>query len=521
MVRESKRTGLLIPSLFFFGLAAMVIIVGLRGVSLGQQEIYLLQLLLFAVLGFSLARFWSVSGRAGNVDLFELPTWFTINVFLFLGVSGRLAANDPTLLVARLEGNTYWLNVALFYVILGTVSMWLGYRLDLFGKLGTVAREAGGSLRRSVADGLSTSPQLVMGFVLAFYGLSVASRLLKLGFGVYAYLQTEGSYQVWVRFLQVFSYAENLGLLATLALALHIFGNEHTKSEPFPRMLLYAMVFLEVFFVYVGGVKGPIVNLMVLLFAVTRYRQAKIPWGVAAILLVLFVLVFPVNREYRTLIRVNAFDRTSLTQAVQTISDLFLQTWFGRPLGENLAVMWETLTGRQSSLIQNIAVIIRLTPSYIPFLGGRYYWLLPLNILVPRVIWPSKPVVHLGAMITHLYLGKDIQSSSAVTPFGDLYMNFGLPGILIGMLLLGSLYRVIYGWLRRNLSEPNLALYLAILFYATNYEADIPGLVQGLVQRFALFYLAVRLMYRSAASTVPGAPSERPSSKVVCTAWGE
>ena len=63
--------------------------------------------------------------------------------------------------------------------------------------------------------------------------------------------------------------------------------------------------------------------------------------------------------------------------------------------------------------------------------------------LVPRVIWKEKPSSSDPRKYSDLYFNQS-DTSFAITPIGDLLRNFGIPGIPIGMLVLGICLRIIY-----------------------------------------------------------------------------
>lgn len=66
--------------------------------------------------------------------------------------------------------------------------------------------------------------------------------------------------------------------------------------------------------------------------------------------------------------------------------------------------------------------------------------------LVPRALWPDKPII--GDAASHARLFFQFENNSfAVTPVGDLILNFGPAGIVPGMLCLGALFAVLYGCL--------------------------------------------------------------------------
>jgi hypothetical protein len=64
--------------------------------------------------------------------------------------------------------------------------------------------------------------------------------------------------------------------------------------------------------------------------------------------------------------------------------------------------------------------------------------------LIPRLLWPEKPNVSRGAWFT-TYLGfspreEEATTSTGITAAGELYWNFGVPGVMIGMCAIGLLF---------------------------------------------------------------------------------
>jgi hypothetical protein len=63
---------------------------------------------------------------------------------------------------------------------------------------------------------------------------------------------------------------------------------------------------------------------------------------------------------------------------------------------------------------------------------------------IPRVVWPDKPTVTRGNWFTS-YLGgsgseEESKTSTGIYSAGELYWNFGVPGVFLGMLIMGVMF---------------------------------------------------------------------------------
>jgi len=86
----------------------------------------------------------------------------------------------------------------------------------------------------------------------------------------------------------------------------------------------------------------------------------------------------------------------------------------------------------------------RIEGGYSKFLYGRSVWE-GMMALVPRVIWPSKPVFAGSPKIVSEMTGLslDRETSFGVGNVMELQINFGMPGVVLGFFLLGMLLRIL------------------------------------------------------------------------------
>lgn len=115
-------------------------------------------------------------------------------------------------------------------------------------------------------------------------------------------------------------------------------------------------------------------------------------------------------------------------------------------LPPNLYRSLVTSTYRLDFLVP-LAYLIDQTPERIPYRLGNTY--LPLLLKpVPRAIYPDKPqdvpeFRRVGQSYALLPEGNEINVFK-VHQMGEMYINFGIAGVLLGMLILGALCRALY-----------------------------------------------------------------------------
>lgn len=93
-----------------------------------------------------------------------------------------------------------------------------------------------------------------------------------------------------------------------------------------------------------------------------------------------------------------------------------------------------------------VSALLNTVPSVAGYKYGATY--LPMvTWVVPRFFWPNKPTFQFFNDIgraTGLIGPNDNQTTVVYTSIGELYLNFGYPGVPIGMFALGMLFRWLY-----------------------------------------------------------------------------
>jgi hypothetical protein len=205
---------------------------------------------------------------------------------------------------------------------------------------------------------------------------------------------------------------------------------------------------------------------MVVLVHVIVTRRLRI-WWIAGFI-VLMALFYPAAQFYRDILygtgERNYF--LSMITRPQQVFALVGKFVASVPLAD---YFWTGIdaTFRRLDGISILTVIVRDTGSRVPFQGGWSLAQIPIAY-IPRVLWPGKPVLGTGGFITeHYCYGPGIESSTGATWPGNLYMEFGWMGILIGMTLIGMFLR-----------------FLQESFLGT--DATIPAILAGVVSLLSI-----------------------------------
>lgn len=156
---------------------------------------------------------------------------------------------------------------------------------------------------------------------------------------------------------------------------------------------------------------------------------------------------------------------------------------------------------RISHSFESLVIVSSKTPQDIPYWNGYSYNILKSKI-IPRILWKDKPDDQLGNEFGHRY-GiltdnqdfKDLNTSWNMPVLNEFYVNFGLKGVMCGMLLIGIFFAALTKFFsfKNNLNlESIFTFYLFVpLFFL---ESHLSILIGALLQSY-LFLLIGSIIY--------------------------
>lgn len=181
-------------------------------------------------------------------------------------------------------------------------------------------------------------------------------------------------------------------------------------------------------------------------------------------------------------------------------------------VGATVGDGWEIVAGRSANL-DLLADVVRQTGDAVPFWGGETYLSL-VGFAVPRFIWPTKPTKTLGQDFGHRYGyldSWDTWTSINLPYLVEFYANFGEIGVLIGMVIVGVLYRLLDNDLNRpgqplQVTICGLVLLVPLLNIESDFSLVFGGLFMNGVALWGLLVALAQLPRRRARRSWLGGP---------------
>lgn len=428
--------------------------------------------------------------RRGQVDFFH-PLFFTAVYFAvpMIVVKGVfLALGGYSYWLTLINDSSFFVNMALIYMAVGWLAVLFGFYLPLSRKIS----------RRLPLPGLIAGERRMVLFpVLVAFMIGLGFNFILLREGAFGSALSEFSGDLslvsvmrplsgWMRmsfFLLVFGAVRYHGkrkwLIAAIGAGVIVFGSAFLAGSR-------------------AGLFGVVISIAMASFYA---RYPHINWrkfasllAVAGLVLLIGTLVFTQFRNLRGDIfgeaSVSLDDTLSLTgsalkESVDQTFDQQLGFVADKLIERFMALDSFSITLARADSLKSAEKEVGIDNNILKEMVVGF---------IPRTLWAEKPLVgEFGLWFTRLYFDiPDSISSNGPTIFGDLFRNFGLVGILIGMFFVGAYLRILYGSLIcRGIYSPLAPLFYVSLYGAFNWEATFtPFITNGLRAVFALVTMA-------------------------------
>jgi hypothetical protein len=292
--------------------------------------------------------------------------------------------------------------------------------------------------------------------------------------------------------------------LAIAAAALQVF-RERVAGAP---LTLIPLLLAELAFAAVSGDKQ---NFVVAVLAVAipfTAGRSRLPRAALALSVLFFlIVVIPFNQAYRDVARNGTAALTS-AQALRAAPGVLAGTLTGEVNFATVLPGSITYLAERGRDIDSPAIIMQRTPQQLAFASPAALVEAPLAALVPRALWPGKPVLATGYQFGQQYYNAPatVYSSATITPVGDLYRHGGWIPVIAGMFLLGTLIRLLDDTLDARANPHTLFLTLLLFPSLVTAEQDWVTLLAGIPATVLLWLFVVSVTFGKQRGDRPGWP---------------
>jgi hypothetical protein len=261
------------------------------------------------------------------------------------------------------------------------------------------------------------------------------------------------------------------------------------ERAPGARVTLAILFAAECAMAAVSGSKGEVITAAVAVAISYASAGRRMPAGLALAVLAFFLLiVIPFTAAYRTEIHGGSADpgqpAVSLAPGAAAADAPAIASSALAAASAGTVAQSVNYLGQRLQEIDAPAIVLQKTPSQVPYASPAQLPEALATDLVPRALWPGKPIIDPGYQFTEEYYGTDLLTYSAITPQADLWRYGGWVPVIAGMAFLGWLMRILDDALDL-LRYPHAVLLVLLLWPVlatpegsfTTMLAVLPGLV--------------------------------------------
>jgi len=295
-------------------------------------------------------------------------------------------------------------------------------------------------------------PVLLALLLLAGWG----ARLYSLKSGTYFHIAGPEATPVDPRGAWFLTTASLLPLFATALVGSRLYMLQRQTAAPRLAVVFGCLALLEVLWAVPTGARAAVVGLAAMLVVVRYYGAGRLPSKpiLAVTTLVLILFFFPFAEQYRA---TGEYQTSPVDSASETLSAMS-----ERSVNENLDAGIDSTLSRFAD-VTAVAAVLRADTNLTRFADGETLSWIPEGF-VPRAFLeekydPGRFGNEFGRSYGFLYPG-DFETSIAISQAGELLLNFGWLGLVLGMSVVGAVYRLLSDILGGRRDSPvALAIY--------------------------------------------------------------
>jgi hypothetical protein len=371
---------------------------------------------------------------------------------------------------------------------LGALFFLAGY-ISIFGKaVGNTL-----PLRRLVLSDANLFKMPMRLYLIGWF-LRLIPRLSEAGIGIF---DQAGILAIPVKILakmqgwEITNMLTSYGICAAIMIDTYLYFSGNKKRAISVRLPLFLL--LEIFNGFLSGMAQNTIRPFIFVFLAYMRARKKIPVIAIALTIILFVFyVVPFMKTFRQ------------------------SYWYGNDMNQSVEYAKDALSDekifsdkRDESVMRVSNPLLMAALCYDYRKEGRKistYNSIPgyISQFVPRFFWPNKPSVDYNRIGREMGMlnPDDYNTAISLTLTGGLIMDFGIYGVMAGMLIIGILLRVFWQWLvvRPAGNVFTFAVY-SVLVYRFIFPDDFYALLHSTISFIIYTYFLASLVSRGPVQT--------------------
>jgi uncharacterized membrane protein len=295
-----------------------------------------------------------------------------------------------------------------------------------------------------------------------------------------------------------------LGTLSELPLvaaaycgARYYFAKSASASYGTPQFQYYALLLVELAYNAPRGSRAGILTIFMMILVLRYYGLRKRPSAssLVAITAVAVIVVFPLLFAYRNLDTTTGYQQDLRGNLLSASESILTQS------PQEAVAAGSESTFRRFSGVTSMAAILHYGPDTSGRAPGETLsW--SYTAFLPRAIAPTKPnpgrYANEFAQTFAIAAPGPTTTSVSIPHVAELYLNYRLAGIVMGMFIIGSVYRLMANYfLGRRTDAVALAVYAVAAWPLVNsQESVIAGGVLGLMKFMVVLAITLLVISR-------------------------
>lgn len=237
-----------------------------------------------------------------------------------------------------------------------------------------------------------------------------------------------------------------------------------TSRSKFALLIMAATMLGDLALGFLGDSKEIALRAPLLYLFSTVILRERLPLTQGIVFILAAGVAFSLFSAYRESVHSKEVSRSEAYRNIGSELDSIARQ--DKPVGERLAGGLDYFADR-ITLKQNVELIVARTGNGVKFQGGHTIKPL-LYAFIPRLIMPDKADSSMAGQLFNrqFHISADPDTYISVSQLGELYWNFGWPGLIIGMMLIGAVMGAIASALRLDtlMTLPRFLLLLVTVY---------------------------------------------------------